>query len=139
MRKSLWPLWIVVALLVAASLACNVEFTTANIKNVKMTSDSDGKNETDTYGPTDTFYCIVDLRSAPDDTMTKAVWIAVVVEGVEPGFQIGEYELESGSGTLTFQVSPDELWPPGQYKVEIYLNGDLEKTVEFEVVAEAVS
>ncbi|MBN1967215.1 MAG: hypothetical protein JW910_21355 [Anaerolineae bacterium] len=133
MRQPRWPVWAVLCTLIAAALACSFNFSTAKIKSVKMVTDDSGKTETQAYGTADTFFCIVELTNAPDDTKTKAVWTAVQVAGVEPNFSIGEYELESGSGVLTFQVSPQTDWPVGQYKVEIYLNGEKKETLEFEV------
>jgi hypothetical protein len=99
-----------------------------------MTQDEQGKTKTSVFAPTDTFYCIVELANAPDSTKTKAVWRAVAVQGAEPAYVVGEYELESGSGVLTFNASPPANgWPVGTYQVELYLNGDKKKTVDFEV------
>lgn len=61
------------------------------------------------------------------------MWTAVDAEGVDANFQIDEAELTSGSGTLTFNLSTDGLWPAGAYKVELYLNDKLDRTLEFEV------
>lgn len=121
--------------LIVAAIACSFNFTTANIKSVTITSDEAGTTETSVYAPTDTFYCIVELDNAPDDTKTTAIWKVVEAEGQEPGFEIGEYELESGSGTLTFQITPDTEWPVGRYSCEIYLNDEKKETVEFQVQA----
>jgi cell division protein YceG involved in septum cleavage len=132
-RQTRWPLMVVVIMLIMAALACEFSFSTASIKNAKMTTGEDGKTKTTVYQPGDTFYCVVELSSAPDDTKTKAVWYATQAEGTEPDYKIGEYELESGSATLTFNVAPTTAWPPGQYRVEIYLNGEKKKTVNFEV------
>jgi hypothetical protein len=125
----------VLIMLIAAMIACSFNFTTAKINSVKMTSDEGGETETSVYAPTNTFFCIVELDNAPDDTKTKAIWKVVEAEGQEPGFQIGEYELESGSGKLTFQITPDTEWPVGKYSCEIYLNDEKKETVEFEVQA----
>jgi len=129
-----WRVMLVLVVLLAAALACEFSFSSAKIDNAKMTTDEAGKTKTSTYQPGDTFYCIVELTNAPDDTKTKVVWYATQAEGTEPDFKIGEYELESGSGTLTFNVEPTTSWPPGQYRAEIYLNGEKKKTVDFEVM-----
>jgi len=55
------------------------------------------------------------------------------VEDTEPNLTINETEINTGSGLVHFQLSNDNLWPLGKYKVEIYLNGKLAKTLEFEV------
>ncbi|MBN1201962.1 MAG: hypothetical protein JXJ20_08920 [Anaerolineae bacterium] len=133
MRKAFWAAWAVLALLLAAALACSFNFSTAHFESAIMTSDSAGENKTTTYGTADTFYCIVELANAPDDTTTKAVWKTVEVEGQEPDTVLGEYKIESGNGTITFEFSPETEWPVGTYKVELYLDGDEEETLEFTV------
>jgi hypothetical protein len=114
-------------------LACGFSASTANIQNVRMARDAEGNDPMTVFAPTETFHCVGELKNAPDDTTLKAVWIATQVEGVSPDFLIGEKELTSGSGTFHFQLSNDSPWPAGRYRVELYLNGELETTLEFEV------
>jgi hypothetical protein len=116
-----------------AILACSFSASTANIQEATLAKDAEGSQPTTVFTPEDTFYAIVELANAPDDTKVKAEWTAVEVEGVDPDFLIDEAELTSGSGTLTFDLTSDNLWPPGRYKVELYLNDKLERTLEFEV------
>ena len=85
------------------------------------------------FTPDEIFYCVVDLANAPDDTTAKAAWSVVEAEGVEPNYPIDEAELTSGDADLHFELSNDMLWPVGKYKVELYLNGELDQTLEFEV------
>jgi hypothetical protein len=73
------------------------------------------------------------LPNAPDDTKVKAVWTAVSVEGADPNTLIDQTELTSGGGALTFNLSNAGPWPTGQYKVELYLNDKLDRTLEFQV------
>ena len=75
----------------------------------------------------------MDLKNAPDDTKLKAVWTAVSAEGVDPNFMIDEVEFTSGDELVHFTLENDNLWPAGQYKVEIYLNDKLDKTLTFDV------
>ena len=54
------------------------------------------------------------------------------------GFRIreqmtGTHEFTTGSGLINFNLSNDNLWPTGSYKVDIYMNGTLTSTVEFSV------
>jgi len=44
-----------------------------------------------------------------------------------------ETGITTGSGVVHFILNNDNLWPTGSYKVNIYLNGELETTVEFVV------
>ncbi len=124
---------LVIALLIAAALACQFSASTANIANAYTTANPDGGSPTTLFAPDQVFYAIVELKNAPDDTTVKAVWIAVNVEGVEPNFYITETSLTSGDDTLTFELSNDNLWPAGQYKVDLYLNDKLDRSLTFEV------
>ena len=124
---------IVVVVLILSALACNFSASTANIASAVMARDAAGSDQTDVFDPSDTFYCVVDLQNAPDDTTVRAVWTAVSAEGVDANTQIDETTLTTGSGNLQFELSNPDLWPAGQYKVDLYLNDDLERTVEFSV------
>ncbi len=112
---------------------CEVSFSTAKIGDVWMSSDEAGKVRTAVYGPDEVFYAQVDLRNAPDDTKLKAVWIAVEAEDVDPNYTIYETEFVSGSAQVTFDLSNTNPWPAGKYRVDIYLNDKLAKSVEFKV------
>jgi hypothetical protein len=124
---------LVVSVLLLASLACNFSASTAKINDAKMYRDKEGTQATTTFAPQDTFYCIVQLANAPDDTKVKAVWTAVEVAGNDPNTQIDEAEMEYGSGSVTFNLTNNGDWPTGKYKVEIYLNDKLDRTLEFSV------
>ena len=131
MKKHRLQLGFTIAMVVLSILACSA--STANIKDAQMARDYDGNEPTTVFAQNEIFYCVVDLANAPDDTTVKTSWTAVAVEGVEPNLFIDETELTSGSNSLHFQLSNDSLWPLGSYKVDIYLNGELDRTLEFEV------
>lgn len=133
MKNKKWAYLLVFSVLVLVSMACNFSASTANIKDAKMYRDSEGTDATTTFAQDDTFYCIVELANAPDDTKVKAVWTAVAVEGEDPNTLIDEAELEFGDGTLTFDLANNGAWPVGAYKVDLYLNDKLDRTLDFEV------
>ncbi len=131
-QKKLVPLLALLALVVA-TLACGFNVSTANIKEAWMAHDEEGEQPTTTFAQDETFYVIVDVANAPDDTKVKAVFTAVDVEGAEPNTALGEHEITSSSGKFHFNLSNSMLWPVGKYKVDIYLNDELDTTLEFEV------
>ncbi len=88
---------------------------------------------TTVFAQDEVFYCVVDLANAPDDTTVKAAWSVVEAEGVEPNYPLDETELTNGSADLHFELSNNMLWPVGKYKVDLYLNAELDQTLEFEV------
>jgi len=129
-----WPFAAALSAIILAVLACGGSFSTANIKSAWLSADSSGTPETTQFTQDQqTIYCIVELRSAPDDTIVKAVWTAVSAEGSDPNLLIDETEFTSGDATLTFDLTNDLLWPVGSYKVDLYLNGELDRTLAFEV------
>lgn len=131
-RKLQMPAALLAVLIV--TLACGFNVSTARITNARMTADEAGAQETTVFAPDQDFYCIVDLANAPEDTTLGAVWTAVNVEGEEPNLLIDETELQAGDqNEFTFSLTNEGDWPPGQYKVDIYLNEELERTLEFEV------
>lgn len=115
------------------TMACGFSASTANIKEAYMSVDEAGTEQTSTYPQDSEFYCIVTLANAPEDTTLKAVWIAVDAEDVEPDFIIDEVSTTMGDGTVPFILTNDSLWPLGKYKVDLYLNDELNQTLNFEV------
>jgi hypothetical protein len=133
MKKNLWVFLLAVVMLLAAILACSFSASTANIAEAWMARDEAGEQKTDVFAQDEVFYCKVELANAPDDTMVKASWTAVNVEGEEPNIFLDETELTTGDNILTFELSNNGLWPTGSYKVDVYLNGELDQTLAFEV------
>lgn len=134
MQKSTKTTLIFLMVLVLAALACGGSFSTANITEAYLSKDDPGDQRTTTFAPSDrVFYAQIALANAPDDTTLKAAWTAVSVEGEEPNLLIDETELTGGDGFYTFSLSNDSDWPVGQYKVDIYLNNELDQTLTFNV------
>ena len=123
--------------LVISSLACAVGNTELGLSNLRMAFDQDGENVTTTFSPTDVFFAVADLANAPQGAQVEARWTAVNAADTEPNLEFQTQMLditeESFTGTIYFQLSNDEGWPAGQYKVDLYLNGTLAQTAEFNV------
>ena len=123
--------------LVVSSLACAFGNTELSLTNLRMAFDKDGNNPTTTFSSTDVFYAVADLNNAPQGTQVEAKWTAVNAAGTEPNLEFQTQTLditeESFTGTIYFELSSDEGWPTGQYKVDLYLNGTLAQTAECNV------
>lgn len=134
MKRKIAPILFAIMVIIVSQLACNQSFSTANIENAWMDTTEDGNNPTTAYSQDAIFYAMVDLKNAPDDTKLKAVWTAVDVQDTEKNLQLNETEFTTSDGLVHFQLENKEyLWPVGQYKVDIYLNDTLNKTLTFEV------
>ncbi len=140
MKKSLSVLLALGALL-AAMLSCNLVTGTpagVGLENLHMAFDEGGDNPTTVFSPSDVFYVVGDLKNAPAGTVVEAKWLAVQIEGYDPGELIYEQTIndftdKSFSGAIYFQLSNDNGWPAGDYKADIYLNGTFVQSVPFSV------
>jgi serine protease Do len=118
---------------------CEFSASTANIASAVMSTDEAGSSETSVFAPNDTFYAVIELANAPDGTELKAAWTAVNVgEAAEPNLLLDEVTLETGSGQAVFDLANDGLWPTGQYKVDLFLDGEPDRTLDFIVQGEVV-
>jgi hypothetical protein len=134
MKTGKFQILVAIAILISAALACGGSISTANISSAKMAADSEGTQETTVFTPDQTFYCIVELANAPADTKLKAVWTAVEAEGEQPNLLIDQAEITAEEGNVfTFDLTNNGLWPVGKYKVDLYLNDKLDRTLEFQV------
>lgn len=133
MNRRRFYLAIVALILLATVLGCSFSVSTAKIDDAWMATDEEGSQRTTAFGQDATFYAIVGLANAPDDTSVRAAWTAVEAEGADPNTFIDETEITTGSGDVVFQLNNSNLWPVGHYKVDLYLNEKLDRTIEFDV------
>ena len=133
MKVNKLPLLLAIVALAVSILACGGSISTANIGDAWLSSDAEGNNRTTTFSQSDVMNLFIDLKNAPDDTELKVTWIAVNADGVDPNFVINESSYTSGDDRIHFDLSNDSLWPVGSYKADIYLNGELDRTLTFEV------
>ena len=132
MNKRVLLIGFSVLMLVFASLACDASVSSAAITSATLTSDSAGATATTSYTPDQTFYCAVVLANAPDTTKVKAVWYTVDDAGAAT--QIADKEIVGGASPIIFNAANSAgPWPAGKYRVEVYLNDKLDKTLDFTV------
>ena len=55
------------------------------------------------------------------------------VQDTEPNLVINETPITTPDATIPFSLTNENLWPVGSYKVDIYLNDELNTTLEFSV------
>jgi hypothetical protein len=149
MKKNRFALTILIAALAVAALACSFSAGTTDntqapatiapsassaVSGAFLASDDQGANPTTVFKNSDTFYFIVNLSSTAGISNIKAVWTAINVEGEAPNTEINTTDTPlDGNDIFTFNVANQQLWPAGKYKVDLYLNDKLDRTLEFEV------
>lgn len=80
-------------------------------------------------------YAVLTTENAPPNSKVAARWFANDLGGLEPcNSQINSSEmLNVGSGRPYFSVSPQQRWPEGIYRVEVYENDHLAFSTDFGV------
>lgn len=121
--------------LALAALACSFSFSTAEVQNLRIAKDQDGNTTAAQFKPEEDVFLVGDLAKAADDTRIKATWIAVSAEGVDANKVIWEHEERRGNGKFSIKLAREAgSRPMGKYKVDLYLNGELNKSIEFEML-----
>jgi hypothetical protein len=132
-----------VVLVAIVAAGCSFSISTANIQQAVLAKDVKGNNF-EPVDPTTTFpvdqpmiHLVVNVANAPSDTKVKTVWTAVDVGDAAPAnTKIDEAEValdSSGTAHFTLSLPNSGAWPVGKYKVEVYLNDKLDRTLEYSV------
>ncbi len=120
------------------STGSNAEITSAVMATGFENNEAVGV--TTTFPPeTDKLHCVLKVSNAADDTKVKAIWTAIDAKDAEGATYKNEKILEKGGTVgdvgdiMDFTLTLPNDWPIGSYKVELYLDDVLEKTVNFEI------
>ena len=124
MRTARGGLAVSLGVLVFAALACNFSASTANISDLKVSKDKAAAQATGSFAASDTVYAVATISNSPGTVKVKGRLLFDEVEGAESGPVPGAkttVELP-GSGTATFTFTPPSSgFPPGKYKVEVFM------------------
>lgn len=108
------------------------------IKQSYMAKNNNGKpgEPTMSFLPGDrTIYCVLDLNVARAGTQVRFVWKTVEIDGSRnEEIKTVEYVTKPLEDKVQGNLSLPRDWPTGTYKVEVYLNGTLAKTINYRVV-----
>lgn len=91
---------------------------------------------TEFYTDTPEIVCVWQIAGTDAGTLIKSVWIAEDVgNGVPPDYQVAERSM-SGANEGKFYISrPNNGWPPGKYRLEIYISDNRAKQIPFIIKA----
>jgi hypothetical protein len=108
------------------------------IKEIHMARD-DGNGapgeQTDTFAPRDrTIHCVTTLKSAKSGTQMKFSWWIVDADGSQnQKVKDIDYKTRALENIVHGHLTLPQDWPKGKYKVQVYVNGDLDKTAFYSV------
>ena len=152
--------WLAAGLLLFAVLACNVSKNTNNSNNtnknsnsststrpanadvyidqINMAKDENGEpgESTTSFAPDEhTVHCVINLNKAKAGTKVKFTWIGVDVEDMKKNDEIKsiDYTTNSFENKVHAHLTLPKDWPKGKYKVEVYINNALDKTISYTV------
>jgi hypothetical protein len=152
--------WLAAALLLSVLLACNFS-TNRNSTNkegsgsntsagstsgpgefvseIRMAKD-DGSGDpeegsTEVFGPNDrTIHCVIKLKDSDSGTKIKFSWIIVEAEGAKnEKIKEIEYTTKALENVVHAHLTLPRDWPKGKYKVDVYVNDKLDKTINYTV------
>ncbi|HVS82755.1 MAG TPA: hypothetical protein VHE60_13575 [Pyrinomonadaceae bacterium] len=103
--------------------------------NVAKDDNGDAGESTTTFAPSDrTVHCVVTLNKAKGNTKVKVVWVAVDTEGAKnEELDSLEYSTKLYGERVDGHLTWPRDWPRGMYRVEVYINGALDKTITYTV------
>jgi hypothetical protein len=149
------PAWLAAGLLLFAVLACNLGKKTSNNNNANTNTDTEvgsgsaikevhmakddgsGKpgSHTNTFEPGDrTIHCVTTLNEAKAGTEMKFSWWIVDADGTQnKKIKDIDYTTKALENVIHGHLSLPQDWPTGKYKVQVYINGNLDKTIPYTV------
>jgi hypothetical protein len=136
--------YVLFMVLVLGSMLAACSASTANIASADLGTGFDGSTNkvtgaTNTFSKTDTtIHLVVAVANAPDGTTVRTVWTAVDVPSQNLKDQkLGEttYATKDVGSNVHFTLAGpgDQAWPAGSYKVDIYLDDKLDRTLTYTV------
>jgi hypothetical protein len=95
-----------------------------------LNGDKTVSDKTETFKPNDTIYASIATEGTASTATLKARWT------FEDGRVVDESTqtiAPTGNARTEFHISKPDGWPPGKYKLEVFLNGSPVATKEFQV------
>lgn len=107
----------------------------ASVVGVRFSNSGDTENHTlgmpvTSFSPTDTIYAEVETTGTANEYKLYTKWIA------SDGTVLADYGMlvaEAGPSRTVISLSKPDGWPQGTHSIEIAINGQVERTVDFEV------
>jgi hypothetical protein len=92
-------------------------------------------DETENFEPADrTIHCVATLKAAKAGTQMKFAWWIVDVAGTtNEKIKEIDYTTAPNENIVHGHLTLPKDWPAGKYKVQIFVNGDLDRTIAYAV------
>ena len=108
------------------------------VTRIFMAKDENGKpgDETLTFETSDhTVHCIADLNKAKKGTAVRFIWKMIDVAGSkDKEIRRTDYTTNSFENKVHGYLTLPNDWPKGTYGVEVYINGEFDKSIEYTIL-----
>ncbi len=108
-----------------------------NIDDIYMARDHNGEpgESSEVFGPADRrIYCVAKLKDPVPATRVKFSWWVVSAKGAEnEKIYDMDYTTKEKEEIVHSHLFLQNDWPPGKYKVEVFVNDNLDKIINFAV------
>ena len=109
-----------------------------SISDIHMAKDNgsgEPADEATSFAPADhTIHCVATLKSAKSGTRMKFSWWAIDADGSKnEKIKDIDYTTKALENVVHGHLTLPQDWPKGTYKVDVYVNGNLDKTLNYSV------
>lgn len=114
---------------------CDPSHAATTITDADLAHDESGKHVTSTFKPTDhTIYVVGWLNGPGSGVKMKAVWTQVNAGGVKNKVLTeNDFTVEGTTSAISGHITRNTDWPVGTYRTELYFDGRVDKTLEWQV------
>ena len=110
-----------------------------NVTSIELATDNNGQpgDTVSSFEPTDNpMHFVIRLDDAVAGTKVRVVLKAVSVDTGDKDVTVGqlEYTTKSFESRVNAQFELPKPWPKGSWRLEVYINGKLDETKDFNVV-----
>ena len=114
--------------------ACGSVGNSTIISSAGLYLDPEGMQPTEKFDARAIFYCKVTLEGSGPDTTLQASWVAVETNRAEPNTVVKIEEIKPSDSTVVFKLQNESnFWPTGIYELYLYVDGNLDRVIQFEV------
>ena len=105
------------------------------VSNFYMATDEQGLNKTSSFAPANAFNLFFDVSGIPNGTTFEARWYVLNMANRDPNtpFQIKDLTNDFTQTRIYFHLTNTGNWPVAQYRVDVYMSGNLVGQVQFSV------